>query len=254
MNPHFVSDREGGDTILHVLSDCLLGPRPFWRNCSSGLSSCEDYTASFSVSLESRGEHDGLLACEWGAAARRCCELIKGLWGRRLFWRHLLRGSSGETGTLGTGTKARQLPRRLEENRQKGPSPRPQASPSTPGSPSTPFCSQKKRKSIPPTASCSCQLPYQLPREGLVCTRCKQTAKSMEGASGQTVYLPYTPLRGTERRAVGTPGPHCPPAWAGPGSGWGRSPGSPESTAEKPRETNTGWDAGIYPSRARGDG
>lgn len=158
MNPHFVSDREGGDTILHILSDCLLGPRPFWRNCSSGLSPCEDYTASLSVSLESRGEHGRLLACEWGAAARRCCELIKGLWCRRLFWRHLLRGSSGETGTLGTGTKTRRLPCRLEENRQNGPSPRPQASSSTP------FCVQKKRKSIPPTAICSCQLPYQTPK------------------------------------------------------------------------------------------
>lgn len=129
---------EGGDTILHVLPDCLLGPRLFWRNCSSGLSPCEDDTVSLSVSLESRGEHGGLLAFEWGAAARLCCELIKGLWDRRLFWRHLLRGSSGETGTLGTGTESRRLPRRPEENRQKGPSPRPQTS-SRP-----PFLTEKK--------------------------------------------------------------------------------------------------------------
>lgn len=152
----------------------------------SGLGPCEDYAVSLSVSLESRGEHGGPLACEWGAAARRCCELIKGLWGRRLFWRHLLRGSRGETGTLGTGAEARRLPRRLEEKRQKGPPPPHQTS-----SP-TPFSLKKKKKSTPPTAICSCQLPYQLPVEGLVRTGCRQPVKSVEGTSGQALCLPNT--------------------------------------------------------------
>lgn len=95
---------EGDDTILYVLPDCLR-PRLFWKNCSSGLGPCEDYTVSFSVSFGSRGEHGGPLACEWGAAARRCCELIKGCEAGSISGSTCSAAAAGKQGPSGPGPR-----------------------------------------------------------------------------------------------------------------------------------------------------
>lgn len=210
MNPHFVSGRRrrrhytASPTRSFIRAQTALEELP-------GLGPCEDSAVSLSVGFESRGELGGPLTCEWGCAARRCCEPIKGPWGRSLFCPHLLRGSSGKTGRPsaprpgGFPAGPRRTGKKVLHQHPRPPPPL--------------LSYRKKKKNFEKKEenlyhllqSAPVSFPTNSPGKVFFRTGCRQPGESEEGASGQAVWLPCT----SAGRALGTPGPRCPPAWAG---------------------------------------
>lgn len=137
MNPHFAVGRRRRRRHHPVCPiSLLISVQPILEELLARAPSLRGLQVP-SALLESRGGgvgwwHGEPFACEWGAAARRCSEPTKGLRGRRLFWRHLLRrrrrysprsAAARGTGTAGPRGRGRAASPRTRRRQAKGSSP-----------------------------------------------------------------------------------------------------------------------------------